>query len=237
MPMSHVLLINPNTSADVTERLVGQLRPWCPPDLPLIGLTAEFGEPYIATEAAYVVAGHAVLEAFHHHVDEHGLPRAVLVGCFGDPAVWALRTEAPEVPVIGLAEAAMREAQAIGPFAIVTGGHAWAPMLERLARGLRLGGPDGLQQVHTVEASGGELAADPEAAQAMLREACLQVARATPRLAAVVLGGAVLGGWAAPIAPLLPCPLIDNVEAGGRWLSRVLGLPAEPGHVVADGAG
>ena len=165
--MSHVLLINPNTSADVTERLVGQLRPWCPPDLPLIGLTAEFGEPYIATEAAYVVAGHAVLEAFHHHVDEHGLPRAVLVGCFGDPAVWALRTEAPEVPVIGLAEAAMREAQAIGPFAIVTGGHAWAPMLERLARGLRLGGPDGLQQVHTVEASGGELAADPEAAQAM----------------------------------------------------------------------
>ena len=110
-------------------------------------------------------------------------------------------------------------------------------MLERLARGLRLGGPDGLQQVHTVEASGGELAADPEAAQAMLREACLQVARATPRLAAVVLGGAVLGGWAAPIAPLLPCPLIDNVEAGGRWLSRVLGLPAEPGHVVADGAG
>lgn len=220
--MSHALLINPNTSADVTERLVGQLEPWCPPGLPLVGLTASFGEPYIASEAAYVVAGHAVLDAFHHHVDAHGLPRAVLVGCFGDPAVWALRTEAPEVPVMGLAEAAMREAQAIGPFAIVTGGHAWGPMLERLARGLRLGGPSGLRQVHTVEASGGELAADPDAARALLRDACVQVAQASPKPAAVVLGGAVLGGWAAPIAPAMPCPLIDNVEAGGRWLKAVL---------------
>ena len=38
------------------------------------------------------------------------------------------------VPVMGLAEAAMREADALGPFAIVTGGAAWGPMLERLAR-------------------------------------------------------------------------------------------------------
>lgn len=235
--MSHVLLINPNTSTEVTACLLDQLRPWCPPGAELVGLTAGFGEPYIATEAAYVVAGHAVLEAFHRHVDEHGLPRAVLVGCFGDPAVWALRAQAPEVPVMGLAEAAMREAKALGPFAVVTGGHAWGPMLERLARGLGLGGAEGLQQVHTVEASGGELAANPEAASALLREACVAVAQGAPRPGAVVLGGAVLGGWAAPIAPLLPCPLIDNVEAGGRWLGRVLSQPTEPGLVVADGVG
>lgn len=227
--MSHALVINPNTNPEVTERLLGQLRPWCPPDVALMGLTAEFGEPYIASEAAYVVAGHAVLEAFRRHVDEHGLPRAVLVGCFGDPAVWALRAVAPEVPVTGLAEAAMREAQAIGPFVIVTGGEAWGPMLERLARGLGLAGPQGLQRVHTVAASGGELAAAPEAAQATLQDACVKEARALPRPAAVVLGGAALGGWAAPMAPLLPCPLIDNVEAGGRWLAGRLGRSAARG--------
>lgn len=217
----HALVINPNTSPEVTERLLAQLRPWCPPGVALMGCTAAFGEPYIADEVAYTVAGHAVLDAWQAHVQEHGLPQAVVVGCFGDPSVWALRAQTP-LPVMGLAEAAMREAQAIGPFAVVTGGHAWGPMLERLARGLRLSGVTGLQAVHTVEATGGQMAADPATAMALLREACQRVAAAEPPPRAIVLGGAALGGWAAELSPGLPCPLIDNVEATGRWLARVL---------------
>ncbi len=215
----HALLINPNTSEAVTQRLLAQLQPWCE-GVALMGVTAPFGEPYIASEAAYTVAGHAVLEAFDHHVDAHGLPVAVLVGCFGDPSVWALRVKHPKLPVVGLAEAALREAHAFGPFAVVTGGHAWGPMIERLAATWRLLGPQALLKVHTVEATGGQMLADPQAAMATLAQACASVVLACPQAKALVLGGAALGGMAADLAPQLGLPLIDNVQAAGRWLAR-----------------
>lgn len=219
----HALVINPNTTEAVTQQLVQQLQPWCPKGVPLHGVTAPFGEPYIASEGAYAEAAHAVMEAFGRHVDEHGLPRAVLVGCFGDPSVWALRAGWPELPVMGLAEASMREARAHGPFTVVTGGQAWGPMLERLARCLHLAGPQGLLHVHTLAASGGALAQSPDQGRGEVAQACSATADAWPQARAMVLGGAALGGWAADIAPDLPVPLIDNVQAGGRWLGRVLG--------------
>lgn len=217
----HVLLINPNTTEAVTHRLLAQLQPMGSPHWRWHALTASFGEPYIATEAAYQTGARAVLEAHALHVDAHGLPDAVLVGCFGDPAVWALRARHPGLPVMGLAEAAMREAASWGPFGVVTGGHAWKPMLERLAAGLRLLGPHALASVHTVEATGGQLLADWPAAQDTLRRAAETALTDTPSLRALVLGGAGLGGMAAELADHLPCPLIDNVAAAGRWLQSV----------------
>ena len=56
----------------------------------------------------------------------------VLIGCFGDPGLFALR-EVSGCPVTGLAEASFIRAAALGPFAIVTGGERWKPMLQRLA--------------------------------------------------------------------------------------------------------
>jgi len=127
-----------------------------------------------------------------------------------------------------LDEAAMREAEAIGPFAIVTGGAAWGPMLERLARGLRLHGEQtrrGLMAVHTVAASGGALRFGDLVALAELSSACVDVVAAQAHRArsldAVILGGAALGGWARRLAPVPSVPVIDSVEAGARWLRRV----------------
>jgi Asp/Glu/hydantoin racemase len=254
--MAHVLLINPNTRAALTADLVAQTQAlWragqsaaeggaaadaaLPPPT-LLGCTAPFGADYIASESTYVVAAHAVIDAWHQHVLEHGRPRAVLVACFGDPGVWALR-EIAGVPVMGLAEAAMREADALGPFGIVTGGHAWGPMLERLARGLQLGGPQHLRWVRTVDASGGQLASDPEAGANALRDACMQLAdddaayldrmageggfdgggaagRAAQGLQALILGGAALGGWVERLNLPPRWPVIDSVAAGARWL-------------------
>jgi allantoin racemase len=238
--MRHLLIINPNTRRSLTAELLVQIQPHV--RLPLLGVTAPFGEDYIASETSYVVAAHAVLDAWHQHVFEHGRPRAVLVACFGDPGVWALR-ESAGVPVMGLAEAAMREADALGPFGIVTGGHAWAAMLERLARGLQLGGPAHLRHVLTVEATGGQLAADPQAGASSLAQACQQVLaddaatlgeragahaiepahmdpRAAQPLASLILGGAALGGWLPRMLPLPGCTLIDSVAAGARWLGH-----------------
>ena len=83
---------------------------------------------------AAAIAGHATLDAYA----EHGADAdAVLLACFGDPGLWALR-EGSAAPVTGLAEASFLQARRHGGFAVVTGGAKWKPMLQRLALGLDL---------------------------------------------------------------------------------------------------
>lgn len=207
-----LLILNPNTSGAVTERLREHVAAMAPPEVTLHVATAAFGARYIADETSFAVAGHAALDAYAGHCERHGPPDAVLVGCFGDPGVWALR-ELSGLPVVGLAEAAMREAAGFGRFAIVTGGAAWAPMLRRLARTLGFDGA--LADVHVVAPTGAQLAADPAMAWSVLGEAC---ERAAAGADAVILGGAGLAGMAARLAPHLAVPLIDSVSAGANAL-------------------
>ena len=209
--MPHLLLINPNTSADVTALLARHAQALAPPAGRCDALTAPFGAAYIASEAAANVAERAVPAAWEAYRASGGAaPDAVLVACFGDPGVAALRA-LTSVPVLGLAEVAMRAAAGLGRYAVVTGGAAWGPMLERLAASLGLA--DGLAGVVTVERSGAQLLADPPAAQALLLAACHD-ALALGGVRAIVIGGAALADLAAPLAPLLPVPLIDNVRVG-----------------------
>lgn len=217
--MPTLLLINPNTSAHVTDLLARHAQAQAPAGATLHALTAPFGAAYIASVEAAATAAQAVPAAWQAHVAQHGAPDAVLVACFGDPGVAALRARTP-VPVLGLAEVAMREADAIaaatpdGRYAIVTGGAAWGPMLEALADQLDL--RRRLAGVVTVERTGAELLADQAAAQALLLGACQDaLALGTPGpVRAIVIGGAALADLAAPLAPHLPVPLIDNVRVG-----------------------
>lgn len=208
--MPQLLIVNPNTTVAVTELLAGHAQALAPAGARLHALTAPFGAAYIASPEAAAVAARAVPAAWATHVSVHGQPDAVLVACFGDPGVDALRA-LTDRPVLGLAEVAMREAARHGRYAIVTGGAAWKPMLEALAhqRGLQAD----LAGVVTVERTGAELMADPEAAQALLLDACHQ-ALALGGVRTIVMGGAALADLAAPLAPLLPVPLIDNVRLG-----------------------
>ena len=210
----HLLLINPNTRDALTRELVERMAPHL--SMPLLGMTAAFGESYIASEASFVVGAHAVLDAWQRHVAEHGWPAAVLVACFGDPGVWALR-EVAGVPVMGLAEAAMREAEEQGAFGIVTGGAAWGPMLDRLARAL---GIAQMQAVHTVDLSGDQLAADPVRGAELLQQA-IDHAAEVGEIRATVLGGAALGGVAGRLRVREGSTLLDSIEAGLRWLQSV----------------
>lgn len=212
--MAPLLIINPNTSHSVSERLAAQATATLPRGAPVRVVTARFGAPYISSEAAVAVAAHATLQACAEFVAAHGRPSAVLIGCFGDPGLLALR-ELAGVPVTGLAEAAMRSAAALGPYAIVTGGAAWAPILQRLAASLGLA--DELTGIVTVEKTGAELAADPPAAHALLLGACREAlsgdaAGRVPR--SLVLGGAALTGMGDALAPRLGVPLSDSVQSG-----------------------
>ena len=211
--MRQLLIINPNTSRTVSELLQTHAQRAAGPDMRVRTMTARFGAPYIACEASYAVAGHATLDAWAAALsDGQATPDAVLIGCFGDPGLLALR-DTSRVPVTGLAEAAFVEAAAHGRFAIVTGGVRWQPMLARLAQMLGYG--DQLAGIHTVTPTGAQLAADPVAARALLAAAC-QAAVQDFRADAIILGGAGLAGLAQLIQADVSVPVIDSVLAGTR---------------------
>nr|WP_316640566.1 aspartate/glutamate racemase family protein [uncultured Roseateles sp.] len=231
--MRKLLLINPNTSASVTELLRSHVQAAVDEQMQVQAVTARFGAPYIADEASYAVAGHATLDAWAAALAaDPAPPDAVLIGCFGDPGLLALRDSSP-APVAGLAELAFAEAAAHGRFAIVTGGQRWAPMLQRLAQ--QLGYAPQLAGIHTVAPNGAQLAADPDAACALLSEACRNAA-AQFGAQAVILGGAGLAGLAARLQPDLTVPVIDSVLAGARWALQAQAQPLQrnlPGFEVA----
>ncbi|MEN9420371.1 MAG: hypothetical protein RI988_3992 [Pseudomonadota bacterium] len=207
-----ILLINPNTTAEVTALLVRHLSPLLPAGTSLQACTAAFGAPYIACEASHAVAAHAVLQAWAGQPERFD---AVLIGCFGDPGLFALRESCP-APVTGLAEASFIEAAQGGPFAVVTGGVRWKPMLLRLAAALGFG--QALVHVETVTPTGAQLRADPALARDTIGKACEVAAASGARR--VIVGGAGLAGLAAALQAQCPLPLIDSVEAGLRVLLR-----------------
>lgn len=229
----HLLVINPNTSASVTALLQHHMAAALGPGVKVQAVTARFGAPYIACEASYAVAGHATLDAWAAALAlrPNEPPDSVLIGCFGDPGLVALR-ESAGAPVTGLAEAAFIAAAQHGRFAIVTGGARWAPMLQRLADQLGFG--TALAGIHTVAPTGAELAADPAAARALLQQACTDAIQHFGA-DAVVLGGAGLAGMAAAVQAGVAVPVIDSVLAGARHAMALPGgAPTQPpGFTVA----
>jgi Asp/Glu/hydantoin racemase len=216
--MKRLLIINPNTSTSVSALLqhhVSQAVSARGASMEVQTVTARFGAPYIADEVSYQVGGHAVLDAWANALTGQGTaPHGVMIGCFGDPGLWALRECCP-LPVIGLAEAAFAEAASRGPFAVVTGGQRWGPMLHRLAMQLGFGAQ--LAGVLTVAPSGAEMAEQPEQARRLLAQACRDV-QARWSVQSIIVGGAGLAGMAALLQPGLETPLIDSVQAASKAL-------------------
>ena len=215
-----ILLINPNTSPEITEGVAHYARQALGPEVELLPATGRFGGRYIASRAAAAIAAHAALDAFA----EHGAGcDAVYLACFGDPGLLALKELAP-VPVVGMAEASCHLACLMGRrFAIVTGGARWGPMLEEFVAALGL--RDRLSGIRTVAPTGDEIARNPQAAIGRLTEACRACA-VEDGADVVILGGAALAGLAARIAPALPVPVLCSVLAGAKAAAALAALSA-----------
>jgi allantoin racemase len=211
--MKRLLLINPNTSESITRKLADCARERLAGLCEVQALTARFGSSYISSEVSLAVAQHSVVDAYQWAVEQGSQPDAILIGCFGDPGLFALK-EIANCPVLGLAEASMRAAGVLGRFSIVTGGAAWKQPLERLA--FSIGLHDQLCGIETVDASGAELAADPEYAKRILLEACREASQSmqssVQRPLSLILGGAGLLGMAKDLAPHLAMPVLDSVH-------------------------
>jgi Asp/Glu/hydantoin racemase len=199
------MLLNPNTTETITALVAREAVRHCRPGTTLLPVTGRLGGRYIATRATYAVAAHAALDAWAAHAD--GID-GVLLACFGDPGLEAIR-ELSDVPVVGMVEAAFAAA-AGRRFSIVTGGALWAPMLRELAALSEAG--RALASVRTVAPSGAEIARDPDGAVAMLAAACRSCV-AEDGAETVILGGAGLAGLAERVGTAAGVSLIDPLEA------------------------
>jgi len=202
-----ILVLNPNTSAAITDRLMAAARTAAAPGTLVEALTAPRGFPYIATRAEAQIGGAIALEMLAEH---HQRFDAAIIAAFGDPGLFGAR-ELFDLPVVGLAEASMLTACMLGRrFAIVTFAHALGPWYQECVDSHGLGGRlAGIRMLDQPFASIGDVQDEKED----LLVALANRAVAEDQADVVILAGAPLAGLAAKVRDRIPVPVVDQMAA------------------------
>jgi allantoin racemase len=211
-------LINPNSDERITAAMAAVARQWAPFDVQIKSTTSLRAAPLITNARELEQATGALLDLFEQGLDPLD---GVVVAAFGDPGVEALRARV-HVPVIGIAEAAVREASAYRKFAICTTTPALADAMR--ARVAALGQANALACVLTTAGDPKQLMADAAALDVALSE-LVETAVYGHGARAVVIGGGPLALASRRLAPISPVPLIEPVPAAVRCLCTELISP------------
>ena len=204
-----LLLLNPNTSVQITERLSASARSALWPGDELHAETAQVGPLAIRSEAQALEAADrivAMAEAFGAAYD------AVLVGISLDCGLAAARERLAPKPVIGMTQAACLSAGLYGSrFGLLTIGSAMAPLyqahVEALGLGATLVGIRAPDLPQAFSAAAGDLSEEVlQALAAGSRELMAQGAQS------LVLAGAVLCGYAEALQARLEWPVLDGMR-------------------------
>ena len=99
-----LLVINPNTSDDVTALIEAEALRSAAPGTDLVVRTAGYGVEYIETRFESLIAAGAVAEIIAEYTRDGASVDGVVVAAFGDPGMPALKelTDIPERPVVEL---------------------------------------------------------------------------------------------------------------------------------------
>ena len=184
----------------------------------------------VVTRASYAIASHAALDAYALCTEAVD---AVVLACFGDPGLEALR-ELATVPVIGLLDSSLPAAACGGrSFAIVTAGPAWVPMLEER---VHLSPYEGsFRGVFAIDSHGLSISRDPDSGIAALQDAALKAVDA--EAVAIVLGGSALAGLGRRLAAT--AEWVDPLEVAIREAQTTAPLPmhSSPPPLASTGLG
>lgn len=202
-----ILLINPNTTAALTERLEQAARSVKSEGTELVTMTAAAGVPYISTRTEALVGGLQTLEIL---AEQHDKFDAAIVAAFGDPGLGAAR-ELFDIPVVGLAEAGMLTACMLGGrFAIVTFAQALGPWYRECVAWHRMESRcAGVFMLDGAFKSISDVQEEKEAALVDLANRAIAESDAD----VVVLAGAPLAGLAQTVAGRIPVPVVDCAQA------------------------
>ena len=227
--MERVLVVNPNASPEVTEAYLTAARAVVPGDMALTGVTGRFGARIVSTEAENIIAGHAALDLVAEHA--RGISARILAISF-DTGLDALRSVLP-MPVIGITAAALRAAATGGRrVGIVFFGEVSRSLYERVIASNGIV-PVGMEAIAIGDAAD---YLSPEAKDAVVLEACMRLAGQGAE--AIVICGAAIVGMAARLAPRLPLPVHDGLEAVHSCISGQVACAPDHAHrPLADSTG
>lgn len=218
-----LLLVNPNMTQAMTQDMARVARGVAPRAAQIVPLTAPRGFPYIASRAEAQIAGGIALEMIAENLTGAD---AVIMAAFGDPGLRGAR-ELFDLPVIGMAEAAMMSACMLGErFSIVT----FSPVMRRwyldcvadsglMARCTGVRTPLG----HPLQIDG---------VRERLKDDLAHLARLAVEedgADVVILGGAPLAGLAPDIAPMVPGLVLDPIAAATAQAVALAGITTPAG--------
>jgi len=202
-----IILLNPNTSESVTELLTAAGRKAAAPGTELVPLTAPKGVPYIATRAEAQIGGAVALEMLAEH---HQNADAAIIAAFGDPGLFGAR-ELFDIPVIGMAEAALLTACMLGGrFALVTFARALGPWYNDCVEMHRL--THRSAGVRLLDQPFREISSVRDEKEDLLVELANEAVR-VDNADVVILAGAPLAGLADRVKHRIDVPVVDPMSA------------------------
>lgn len=213
-----ILLINPNTTQELTDRLEAAARRVMSEGTKLTAVTAQAGVPYISTRSEAQIGGVQVLEIL---AERHQDFDAAIVAAFGDPGLGAAR-ELFDIPVVGLAEAGMLTACMLGgKFSIVTFAQALGPWYRECIAWHQLAGR--CAGVHMLNGEFSSITSVRDEKEDLLVDLAMQAIDAGDT-DVVVLAGAPLAGLAARVRDRIPVPVVDCAEAAMKQAEALAAL-------------
>jgi Asp/Glu/hydantoin racemase len=209
-PARLIGLINPNTDSKTTSSMLRLAEAAAAEGVEVQGHTAPTGVPLITNEEALGRAA-AVVATMGTSIQDSGAA-GIVIGAFGDPGLYALRTTV-SIPVTGIAEASMMEAALGGDFSVVT----TTPLLADTIRGAarRYGCGSALRSVRITAGDTVKVMADADLLEQALAAACHE-AIALDGAKSIVIGGGPLAFLAQRLRSYLPVPVIEPVGAAIR---------------------
>jgi len=215
MASTKILIINPNTTASMTETIAGAARAVAAPGTEIAAVTSTMGPASIEGfyDEAFAVPG--LIEALLNAKDAD----AGIIACFDDTGLDAARSAAP-FPVVGICEAALITAgQLAKRIAVVTTLPRSIVPLEELVR--RYGFAE-RAMVTACNVAVLDLEKPGSGAGEKLRA---EMARALDKGAeAVVLGCAGMADLAQALSKEFCVPVIDGVAAAVKQAEALVGL-------------
>lgn len=214
-----LLLINPNSTASMTDGIAGAARAVAASGTHIVAVQPSFGPASIEGHYDDVFAAAGVLEQLRAAPARDA--DAVVIACFGDPGLDAAR-EASAAPVVGCAEAAFHLASLLATgFSVVTTLKRTCVVAEQLL--LRYGLERRCRGIHGTDIPVLALEDGGDDVLAQIED-CARDALAHDRSGAIVLGCAGMAGLCGTLQQRLGVPVIDGVAAAVKLCESLVAL-------------
>jgi allantoin racemase len=222
-----ILVINPNTSEEMTQDIDREARQYARADTEIETVCPAWGPRSIEGHYEEELAAVAMLEVVKERASEFD---GVVIACYGDPGLAAAREISP-VPVVGIAEASMLMACTVAhSFSIVTVLPRVKPLLENT---VRLHGLEArCASIRTTPLSVLDCERDPEAAG---REIVKAAKRAIEEdgAEAICLGCAGMGPLDKAVSGEVGVPVLDGVACAVKLVEGLLDYGLATSRVAA----